>query len=363
LAALGIYLQHLIMLAGVGISSLLVWHEIDKENLFLKKVCSGIVKTDCNAILSSKRSKVFSWLSWSEVGLFYFTGGLLTLLFAGNKLSNSIAALAWINMLALPFTVFSIYYQWKIARQWCILCLAVQALLVLGGFNAIANSLLFPIPSLGVPFIANILLLYLLPVLMWYALKPHILRFHEAKATKRQYLRLKFNSEIFELLLKNQKTISIPSDGLGIELGNPEATNTIIKVCSTYCGPCSAAHPKIEKLLKETPNLKVKIIFAVSDPHGPAVKPVRHLLAIAEEGDSVKLHRALDDWYLPNKKDYDLFAAKYPMNGELLAQSDKIDAMIEWCRSTDINSTPTFFINGYKLPNAYQIEDIQYFLL
>ena len=71
---LGIYFQYIILLVGILVSSLLLWHEIDSNNPVLHKVCTGIIKGNCDAILSGKQSKVFSWLSWSEVGFFYFTG-------------------------------------------------------------------------------------------------------------------------------------------------------------------------------------------------------------------------------------------------------------------------------------------------
>lgn len=152
---------------------------------------------------------------------------------------------------------------------------------------------------------------------------------------------------------------------MGINLGNPNATNTLIKVCSPYCGPCAKAHPKIDKLLEEIPNLKVKIIFTTpNQPEQRAYKPVSHLLAIKEQSNSegnIKL--ALDDWYLADKKDYEVFATKYPMNGELAQQGYKIELMEKWCKEMDIQFTPTLFINGYQLPSAYNIEDLQYFLL
>ena len=34
----------------------------------------------------------------------------------------------------------------------------------------------------------------------------------------------------------------------------------------------------------------------------------------------LKSQHALDDWYLAPKKDYEVFAEKYPMNGELKMQ-------------------------------------------
>ena len=230
----GIFLQYLVLLRGVIVTALLLWYEIDKNNPLLQKVCTGITKGNCNAILTSKKSKVFSWLSWSEIGFFYFTGGLLLLLFGGDNINNAIAILSLLNVLALPYILFSVYYQWQIAKQWCVLCLAVQTLLLLGGINILTNNFLTTFNKVSGSFIVTAAFIYLLPVLLWYAVKPSILRLQEAKNTKRQHLRIKFNSEIFETLLKKQKEIAISTDGLGIDIGNPQATNTLIKVCNPY---------------------------------------------------------------------------------------------------------------------------------
>jgi uncharacterized membrane protein/thiol-disulfide isomerase/thioredoxin len=363
-AVLPVYFQYLILFAGVIVTSLLLWYEIDSNNPLLHKVCTGIVKGNCDAILSGKQSKLFSWLSWSEIGFFYFAGGLLTLLFAGPLIST-LAVIAYLNVLALPYTVFSIYYQGRIAKQWCVLCLSVQALLILGGINVIANELWLPFNQFSVDVIIKSSLLYLIPVLLWYALKPYLLRLQEAKNTKREYLRIKFNSEIFDTLLKKQKQITVSTDGIGIDLGNPNATNTLIKVCNPYCGPCAKAHPKIEKLMEEIPDLKVKIIFTTpNDPDHYAFNPVGHLLSIKHQSkDDRIIKQALDDWYLADKKDYDQFAAKYSMYADHGKQADKIEAMFGWCNKVDIRFTPTIFINGYQLPEAYDIADLQYFLL
>jgi uncharacterized membrane protein len=360
-SATGMYLQYFILLAGVMVTSLLLWYEIDKSNPLLQKVCTGIVKGNCNAILTGRQAKVFKWLSWSEVGFFYFAGSLLTLLFV----PNTIILLAWLNMFALPYTIFSVYYQWRVAKQWCVLCLAVQALLVVGAVNVIASNFLFSLPQFPFLLIANSLLLFLLPALLWFTIKPYILSLQQAKNTKREYLRIKFNTEIFNTLLKKQKALTTPADGLGINLGNPAATNSIIKVCNPYCGPCAKVHPKIDALLEQIPNLKAQIIFnTTNNEQDRGGKPVKHLLAIAASDNTENMiKQSLDDWYLAELKDYDQFAAKYPMNSELLKQGDKIAAMEKWCKATEIAFTPTIFINGYQLPDAYSIEDLQYFLL
>lgn len=371
------YMQYFILFVGFIVTSLLLWYEMDKSNPLLQKVCTGIAKGNCNAILTGKHSKVFSWLSWSEVGFFYFAGSLLVMLSspaligrdsevsAGLITNAGLILTAWLNILALPYTVFSVYYQCRVAKQRCVLCLAVQGLLLLGGINVITNDFLLPVPQFPFLFIANCILLFALPALLWYVVQPSILKLQEAKNTKREYLRIKFNTEIFNTLLNRQKAITKSTDGLGIDIGNPAATNTIIKVCSPTIGPCGKAHPKIEELIEQNNNVKAKIIFTtLNDQSHHGIKPTRHLMAIASEtGNDVKIKKSLDDWYLPEKKGYELFAAKYPMNGELLEQGKKIEAMDKWCKAMDIQATSTIFINGYQLPDAYSIEDLQYFLL
>ena len=359
-----VYIQYVILLTGVLVTSLLLWHEIDNDNPLLNKVCTGIIKGNCDAILSGKQSKLLSWLSWSEVGFFYFTGGLLTLLFTA-PLINSITIIAYLNIFALPYTIFSVYYQGRVAKQWCIFCLAVQALLILGGINVIANGLLTPLKQISIVLILNVFMFYIAPVLFWYAIKPYLLHLQEARNTKREYLRIKFNLEIFDTLLKKQKLISVPTEGIGIDLGNPNATNLMVKVCNPYCTPCSKAHLAIEKLLEDNHNLKVKIIFATpNNPIDRAYKPVNHLVAINEQNkNSEIIKQALDDWYLVDNKDYEHFAAKYPMNTGLDKQGEKIEAMFNWYNKMEVQFTPTIFINGYQLPDAYVIEDLQYFLM
>jgi len=360
----GIYLQYLIFLLGIVISVALLWHEIDSHNPLLHKVCTSIKKGNCDAILSGRQSKVFRWLSWSEVGFFYFAGSMLTLIFV-SPMSQAMTIVAYLNLFAIPYTVFSVYYQGRIAKQWCVFCLAVQALLIFGAVNVITHHFILPLTHIEVHTIATSLFLYLIPVLSWYMVKPYLLKLQESVNTKREYLRLKFNSEIFDTMHQKQRRITIPTNGLGINLGDPKATNQLVKVCNPYCGPCAKAHPKIEKLLEDVPNLKVKIIFTTpNDPEHRAFNPSSHLLAIANQcADERELKQALDDWYLPKRKDYDRFAQMHPITTSLHMQGEALEKMHQWCEDMKISYTPTIFINGYELPVAWDIDDLSYFLL
>lgn len=176
-------------------------------------------------------------------------------------------------------------------------------------------------------------------------------------------MRLKYDTRIFNALLPKQKKLEHNATGLGITVGNPDAENTIIKVCNPYCGPCAAAHPEIEAIIENNPNVKAQIIFTATNKiEDRGSYPVKHLLAIAAKQNEIETKKSLDDWYLAPQKDYETFKLKYPMNGELEEQGDKLNKMKDWCTKVDIQFTPTIFINGYQMPDVYEIKDLKYLL-
>ena len=351
---------------------LLLWYELDQHNPLLQQICSAGKKINCGAILQSKASKI-AGVSWSVIGFSYFVAILLLFLFEGLTNPKILMITAWLNLATIPYIVFSVYYQWRIAKQWCMLCLCVQGVLALqlivvfvgGWHNLLAVSayssgyLIESITAFAVPFISTSILL------------PALKKAKESKRIKNELQKLKHDPKIFETLLKKQKEITEMPDGLGITLGNPSAAHRLVKVCNPYCGPCAKSHEQMEALMHNNPDVTIQIMFLATNNEGDTkAPPVKHLLAIAQNNDEKVLKQALDDWYLAENKDYKVFAAKYPMNGELLKQDAKIDAMRIWCMKAKIEFTPTFFVqrlddNGnwklYQMPGIYSVADLKYF--
>jgi uncharacterized membrane protein len=352
--------QTILYFFGGTLTSLLIWYEVDQHNRVLKQICSSGKKVNCSAILNSKASRL-AGISWSVIGFTYFSGALLLLLFNGFFHSEVNYVLSTLNLLAIPYVIFSIFYQWRIAKQWCLICLGVQALLCLQA--ALGWSTTFDYQGLSTETILSVVFAFCLP----YTISTFYIGTQkqaiENKTSKVELERLKHNELIFESLLVKQKTIEHSTDGLGIVLGNPNATQRIVKVCNPYCGPCAKAHLPLEELLESNSDLQIQIIFTAS-PHKTdrSYAPVSHLLALAENGDQTEIKEALDAWYLPEKKNYEVFARKFPMTNELDMQNAKIDAMSKWCEETDIQFTPTFFLNGRQLPSIYSVADLKYFL-
>jgi len=350
---------------GVIVTSLLLLYEYDSQNSFINQICSVGKKANCAAVLSSSVSKIAGTISWSEAGFGYFLGGFLYPIIAGTE---ALPFLYLLNLIALPFIIFSLSYQAFKIRQWCVLCLGVIFLLLSEFFCALLTKYSMPALVINANSALLIFLSFLLPLFSWFFIKPYIYQAKSKIALEFQLARFKGNADVFQAMLSKQPFINGDTKDLGITIGNPDAENTLIKVCNPYCGPCAKAHPKIDNLIKNNPNWKVQIIFSEPVNKGD-IKfiTVSHLMAVAEkcenENNEWLKQKALDDWYASSKKSanmYQSFAAKYPVNGTLLNQENKVDAMYKWCEKNAVKFTPTFFVNGYQLPEQYEIADLQY---
>ena len=354
----------LLTLVGCAVGILLLLYEIDQHNPTLQKVCHAGRKTNCAAILNSDASRIFG-ISWSCLGFTYFAGTFLALMFGGVINDKFLFIAAWINTLVLPYVFYSIYYQGRIAKEWCPMCLLVQLVLVLQFVTALFGGFHGTIPSVG-NIDSGVILIFALCFMVVFVvvqlLIPSLKNSKEGKQSKMELQRLKHNSQIFDALLLKQKQIDHSLDGLGVTLGNPDAQIHIVKVCNPYCGPCAKAHPIIDDLVTNNPNIRVQVIFTAT-PQKEDIRnlPVKHFLTFDRNNNKSMLEKSLNDWYLAEIKDYDTFKHKYPIDDHLDFTTE-IQAMSEWCNNVGISFTPTFFVNGNQLPDIYHVSDLKYFL-
>ncbi len=174
-------------LVGTIVCGLLLWYEMDKTNPGLRKICKGR-HTSCEAILSSKHAKLFKWIGWNEIGFFYFVGGFIFLFFSIHNLLPAFVLLSTLTVLALPYTVFSIYYQWAVIKKWCRLCLLVQGLLFFEFVIAYAGYRSYEwFTNLSLLQAPGFLLAFAIPVFFWVYTKAVLKKASNMILTKRTF--------------------------------------------------------------------------------------------------------------------------------------------------------------------------------
>lgn len=88
----------------------------------------------CDAVLNSKASKLFGIIKMSDIGIVYFMGGLVLLLFSFygmTEVQKTLDMTSFLSVCSFPYIIFSLSYQRLKVKKWCPLCLGVLTVLLL----------------------------------------------------------------------------------------------------------------------------------------------------------------------------------------------------------------------------------------
>ncbi|MHA4740616.1 vitamin K epoxide reductase family protein [Dyadobacter sp. MSC1_007] len=338
-------------IAGTVLGGLLLWQSIESHNPFLQNLCQVWSVNNCNGILESNAAKLTPWLSWSDVGFLYFSGGLLTLVFGSLAVdATPIFALSALTLAALPYTFYSVYYQKIVAKQWCTLCMAAQVVLWMEGAWVIANH-----ASLNANFslqsIAMIGLAYLIPSLVWILVKWPFEQSAQVFGLRRELQKVKFSEQYIQAMFQNQRSMPpIFTDMHVVKLGKLDASHTLTVVTNPLCGPCAKTHYEIAQLLDKNRQFNLQFVFL-----GPP--KAMQIAAKFLDAPSSQVSVMMDSWYQNNRQDAEKWLAQYPLKSEPENQK-QLRLYARWCEMANIISTPTIFINGIQLPTAFQVKDL-----
>jgi len=358
---LGITSLMIVNLIGVYICYLLVLKQLHIHSRYADKICTLFSQSDCNNVLESDAAKLFGVFGWSEIGLGYFTANIVILLF----LPQLIPYLAIINMLALPYTVWSVWYQKVRARQWCPLCLTVQVLLwIIFFINLIFGYITVPDFSfhsiLSIVSFPLSICLYVIPVFALSLLLPKLSKGNQVEQLRQEINNIKANEEVFNTLLKQQTFYEASKSDSQILFGNPDARLIITILTNPFCNPCAKMHIRVAKLLKETKgNVCIQYIFSAFNVNLEFAN--RYFTAIYLEKGNVAAWKLYSEWFEKGKALKEEFFKDLNLDRTNPAIEVEFQKHSSWKEKTQLRATPTIIVNGYKLPENYKIEDLRYF--
>jgi len=353
------YIYALLLLIGGLVSGLLLAHEYNEYNPVLLNICGRSEKTNCSAVLHSKGSQLWG-IPWSVSGTAYFVGSLSALLVSLFDI-YIFTVLAFIHLLALPYVVYSIYYQKTVVKQWCPLCLAVQVVILLLFVTAVFADVYSHIDAITLKALLVVALCMFLSAAWIYFVWKYSMQKRESKYYEQTLKTVKYNPDVFQALLKAGKSITIPTDGYGITIGNPYGNIHIIKVCNPYCAHCADAQPVLQKLAASNSDVKLQMMFTIS-PDSPHYKdyPIDTFLSLNNDG--AEIETILAEWYGGKDKDIVAFNKKHPVNDRFTQMNHvNAEAMYRFCEQVGITGTPTIFVNGHEMPDIYRVNDLKYF--
>lgn len=352
----GLSLLLIINMAGSYISYLLLLKQMYIQNDQADKICSLFKKGGCNTVLESPAAKFMGIIGWSEVGFGYFISNILILALFPTLLPY----LVLVNICALPYSFWSVWYQWFKAKEWCPLCLIVQILLwMIFVINMIFHHIAIPQFIATDFFLMGII--YLLPFLIISFSLPKLIIERHSQFLIKEINELRMKPEVFEALLKKDPATDIDLSTSQIIWGNKDADTLISIVTNPHCVPCAMTHKSVEKLLDRIGyEVCIQYIFASFNEE---LKSSAEFLTAAYLSDNTieKKKEIYNEWFEKGKNDRENFFNKYAFNINNPNVENEINKHQEWRERNNIQVTPAIFINGYKLPYNYRIEDVVYF--
>ena len=333
----------------------LLIQEIDKNNPFIKKICKTYKKADCVGVMESKASKFLGLIGWSEIGFIFFLGSLFVFIL----LPSYRCLLFWVHTFTLPYTIWSVVYQWKVVKVWCTLCLYVQFILwLIFIFFLFGKAYSYPL-EFHFDIIIDFMACYVLPAICLWFVFPFIKQAHQFPFVSYQLNKIKSNENLFYHLLNDQKILTLEPSARKVVFGNANASFTLTVINNPYCQHCANMHKRIIPLLQKYRNqIKIEIVF-VGDEYSQ--ETIRFLIAAYCQYGQEVAEIIYSDWF--EKKEATI-TEKYPVYDQnIISYANTIYTnQKKWRESQEKVSTPSIYVNDRELPEEYRLEDIIYFI-
>lgn len=341
------------------------------KSVISSAICSGNQIIDCDSVYQSsiEKFKFLERFSLSDISIVFFSSQLITVLFATffftNEKDSFYSFIYFSLVIATPFTLASIFYQWKLAKKWCTLCLTIILILYLELF--FLHKFFIPtLFSLVNPKIALILSIHLTILFLWILFGGNFKQNKKLKGDVTKLNQFKYNYLNFKnnlLASKKSNEIDINDSGV-IILGNPNANFTLTIITNPFCSHCATFHPQIEELLKKYNNsVKINLYFLFLDQVASDDSKIVHynLLSLYLK-DKENFLKALSSWF--KNKEVESWSNKFATNkSNFDVEKEILQKQLEWCRENEMHFTPILCINNYRLPETYNREDLKFFIM
>ena len=321
------------------------------------KICSLTKKSNCLSVINHRDSKLFGLISYDKIGFLYFAYALLTPIFLEY---DNMFPLLFVFAISAAFPIYSVYFQYFIAKSWCPLCLIIQINLIVNLIFLFYFNSQITLNSI----IVSALLFFIISSFIIVFTSNSNRNIEASNLRKRLNLFLN-NVEFFESSRnKDVLLITIP-ESRSIITGNSMSVNKITFITNPFCKYCSERYKVLQEIIAYNCDVKIETIYCITS-NLEIVKTITiKMIDIYLSNGVEKYNKAVDDWYSFGIYDYNKWIKIYPVNIDEF-NNTLIDEIIsvhqEWCNLSKINATPTILFNDKLLPIEYELEDLKYII-
>lgn len=336
-----------------------------QDSLLVKKFCTNTAeKVSCQKVLFSKGAKLFGMISMTDIGAVYFATLFLFTVHAllNDQYNNATGLLFWLAVIPLPYTIFSLYYQFRVVKKVCVLCLLTQLLLWIQFSYFAFISTPQNIFSFNVTSLLNFLLLLLIVTGLYFLVVLYAVYSKQAAALFLENNRYKMDKDLFGITVEQQPAIQQPDLPGMLILGNPGAAAALTAILSPSCSPCGNMLNSLMKMADwMSDDICINILLKTDeDAKALATELLYHTL----NKDHSAALGLLKDWYDFFSKEKEKGTAKLPdtivkwknalrENNSSTEVQQAYTEQQEWCRNNFIPYTPLLIYKGHFLPDPF----------
>lgn len=346
---------------GTIISALIVKIEFGNSDSIIRQICSN---SECEKVLHSKGSKLFTWLSMGDIGIIYFSGGLFLLFTIHSDIYPILNILMLLNLITLPYTIYSVFYQLKIAKAFCPFCCTV--ILLLWVELLVGSYVGHNFSSIELSDILYSVNIYLITIVLWFLFKSFISKAFSSDSYKSVVSRIKKDVEIFNSTLNARLPVPELSVRNEITLGDINTQFTLIAIISPNCHSCNHLYTELKAYSLQFPDrLKIVLRFKGIDTEKSEMnKVIDWIITLHFLGESsmpLEIYESWNEMKLNGVR-------KWEEKNHLKDRSILPEAVqtrltyTNWINSLDIPGVPAMIFNGKILPVYYNFNDIKYLI-
>lgn len=341
----------LLSCSGIFVCAMLMEKQLYGESRYGDRVCSLFHHADCSSVLDGPMAKVFG-ISWSEIGLGYFAANILLLVLIPSS-SEFVTVINWIAML---YGIWSIYYQWRVAKSWCMLCVIVQTIIW-------AMGIIAAMPYFTTPFMFSLIcslqscIVFTISIVAVHQYASACTTEKECVHAVQRYRALKANGDVAKALIEKSEYHETTLSDSSIIFGNPNAKIRLTILSNPHCNPCARMHKRVERLLSmKEKEICVQYIF--SSFNETLEDSSRYLIYCYISNHIDEALRKLASWYAKDKFDYERILKNNVEHLHTEEIENEMEKHRNWRNRTSITATPTILVNGHILPEEYVLEDL-----
>ena len=348
-----LYIQLVINFIGVYICTLLLQTQINIQGKTATKICGLIKGSHCGNLIKSDNHKILGFISLGEIGYGYFVANVICLLL----IPSSIFWLAIFSICALPFTLWSVWYQKFKAKEWCALCLVTLAIIWIQASTFLIGEF-FRIPATLFPGIIT-LALYTLIICMTNIMMERFSDRQNIEQLRAEKEVLKSDPHIIQTFTSKNPVMEITDDNCSaLVFGNVDAKNTLTIFSNPYCNPCAHTHSKINGYLNS--NLNIRYVLSAFSESLAVIN--KYIIASYIQLGADATWELLTEWFATGKSQGETFFEKFNLDIQTPEVNTEFEKHNAWIIKNMPKGTPTDYINGKEITWPYTPEDYQYLI-